>query len=817
MTEVERWQQVEAVFHRVADMTPGSDRAARVRELCAGDVALVDAVDALLAEDAWLQRPAEARDAHLGLRLGHYQVDALIARGGMAAVYAAHRADQTFEQRVAVKIMDLRLADPALVEQFKAERQILASLEHPAITRLLDGGITAIGEPYLVMEYVDGVPLDRYCDERRLDLISRVRLFMQVCEGVTFAHRSLVLHRDLKPSNILVTADGRVKIVDFGTATLLQPNRLATVSRAPFTPAYASPEQLTGQAVGTASDQHSLGLVLYELVTGARAFGHDTSLIASVERALAATPPAAPHTTITPEAAAARQISPARLRRRLSGDLGTIVRKSLAAEPQQRYPSVQHLADDLARWVDGAPILGRAPSPAYVASRFVRRHWIAASMVASLLAGLVAATLVSIDRAADARRQAEVAATEAAKTSQLNRFLTRMLESAAPVGTNPDAARAMTITVREVLDRASGTVGAELGGTPELEASIQRTLGRSYLSLGATDQGDAHLERALAIFRERGDDVEVAVTEVVSSKGLLDLGKFDEGERRLRPALATLREHAERVDPDVLTSAVNNLALTVTRRDPRSEEGLALMREAIELARHSASSDSAAANMALNLGMQLLVVGDLATSESMLRNALDLIDRRPSEPPERAWALRHLSELMRTKGNYAEAARYGAASVEAGAKFLPANHPTLAVFKTTWGRALAYDGQAERAESVLLDAYTTLRGIRPPGHQDLLGPQLGLGPAYRFQGRLRESEAILLEAREILSRHPALLSLHANVAGELGLTLRAQGRTSEAQALLENSYATYRKLLGDAHPYTELARSRLTPDRAQVP
>ena len=426
-----------------------------------------------------------------------------------------------------------------------------------------------------------------------------------------------------------------------------------------------------------------------------------------------------------------------------------------------------------------------------------------------LLVGLVAATLVSLDRAAAARRQAEVAATEAGKTGQLNRFLARMLESAAPVGANPDAARAMTITVREVLDRASGTVGAELGATPEIEASMRRTLGRAYLSLGATDQGDEHLERALAIFRERGDSVEMAVTEVVSSKGLLDRGKFDEGERRLRAALPTLRQHTDRIEPDVLASAVNNLALTVTRRDPRSEEGLALMREAIALARNSSSTDAMAANLAVNLGLQLLIVGELDTAESMLRDALDLIDRQPSAPPERGWALRQLSELMRTKGDYAAAEGYGAAAVEAGARFLPANHPTLAVFKTTWGRALAYNGEPERAEAVLLDAYRTFRAIRPPGHQDLLGPQLGLGPTYRLQNRLPESEEILLAARQILSRHPALKSLTANAAGELGLTLRAQGRVAEAQALLEESYATYRDLLGETHPYTVLALSRL--------
>jgi eukaryotic-like serine/threonine-protein kinase len=330
MTDATRWARVEEVFHTVADLPAGAARNAMVRDLCGGDAGLAADAQALLAEDALLHEAEPVTDPHLGLRLGHYQIGSLIARGGMAAVYEAHRADDQFQQRVAIKIMDLRLSDPVLVAQFRAERQILAALEHPALTRLLDGGMTALGEPYLVMEYVDGQPIDQYCDAQQLDLDGRLRLFAEVCDGVAYAHRNLVLHRDLKPSNILVTADGHAKVVDFGTATLLEPDRLSTVSKAPLTPAFASPEQLTGQAVGTASDQYSLGLVLYELITGTPPFAGRTSLMAAVERALARTTTTAPHTVVTEAAAATRRTTLARLRRILTGDLSTIVAKTLA-------------------------------------------------------------------------------------------------------------------------------------------------------------------------------------------------------------------------------------------------------------------------------------------------------------------------------------------------------------------------------------------------------------------------------------------------------------------------------------------------------
>ena len=381
-TPTARWRAAESVFLTVADLPPGPTRDADVRARCAGDATLLADVVALLAGDAPPRDEdnTSSPDPHLGVHLGAYQIDRLVAHGGMATVYEARRADGQFHQRVAIKIMDVRLSDASLVERFKTERQLLATLEHPALTRLLDGGLTSHGAPYLVMEFVDGVPLDRACDARRLDVAARLQLFAQVCEGVAFAHRNLALHRDLKPSNILVTSDGHVKVVDFGTATLLQPDRLATTSRAPLTPAYASPEQLMGGAVGTASDQYSLGLVLFELLTGAPAFGERTSLMAAVERALARTTTAAPHAVVTDAAAQARQTSLAKLRRTLSGDLATILGKALAHDPAARYASVQHLAEDLARWTAGEPFsvgprrwsTGRRGS--WGATRW-RRHW----------------------------------------------------------------------------------------------------------------------------------------------------------------------------------------------------------------------------------------------------------------------------------------------------------------------------------------------------------------------------------------------------------------------------------------------------------
>jgi serine/threonine protein kinase len=445
----DRWQRIEALFHSVADDDPGPERDHKLRTLAAGDEALAAEVTALLASDDDLAAPNLAPDRRVGLRLGSYEVSGLIARGGMASVYEAHRADDQFRQQVAIKVMDVRLSDDRLVTAFLAERQILATLEHGAITRLIDGGVTEFGEPYLVMEHVNGVPIDQYCNAHALDVHARVRLFARACTGVDFAHRNLILHRDLKPSNILVTSDGQPKVVDFGTAALLQPERLTTISRAPLTPAYASPEQLTGRPVGTATDQYSLGLVLYELLTGTPAQPHGTSLITAVERALAGVEPA----------------------RKLEGDLGTIVHKALASDPAARYASVEHLIEDLYRWLRVEPIQGRPQSWRYRASRFVSRHRVAVATAGLLLVALVVAAGVSV-------YQGRIARQESDRAQEINRFLARMLSSGNPSWTNPNAATAAAVTMGQFLDGAA-TLLADSRLSPLVEADIRFVLGRT--------------------------------------------------------------------------------------------------------------------------------------------------------------------------------------------------------------------------------------------------------------------------------------------------------------------------------------------------
>lgn len=795
------WARVEAVFLEVADL-PADEREACLARHCGGDAALRAAVQGLLDADRLVHDGDAAMDTsasgdpHPGLRLGAYTVTRRVARGGMASVYEGQRHDGAFAQRVAIKIMDLRLSDPALVARFADERQILARLEHPAVTRLLDGGVTSLGEPYLVMEFVDGMPLEQYCDGRRLGVRERLRLFAQVCDAVSYAHGQFVLHRDLKPSNVLVTNDGRVKVVDFGTAVLLQPDRQATTSMAPLTPAYASPEQLTGRPVGPAADQYSLGVVLFELLTGVSPFHDSASLLSAIERAMAGTTTAPPHTVVTDAAATARQTSLPRLRRLLADDLGTIVTKALAPDPAARYASVRHLADDLARWDEGAPIEARPPSWTYRTSRFVRRHWAAVGVAATLAVSLAGATAVSA-------QQARIARVESDKARQLNRFLADMLSSANPA---MGASRAGAVTVKEVLDKASPLVSQSFGGTPEVEAEMLRVIGGTYASIGAAVEAEPYLRRSVELCQALGDDVGVTRAGIDLGYALLLQGRYKDAELVLRSARAGVQAHADAFELKSRLALVNYLGSAMTYQQNATGEALQMYREVL------AGPDAAArlpglATAAHNLGLQLVIRGQLDEAERWLRDAERRWVEIGTDSPERFAVNRALSELMRTIGNYPEAVRQGRLSVDGFARTLPPGHSYHPAAKTTLGRALVLNGEIDEGERLLDDAMTLFLKIRPKGHVELTGTQMGLGAVYRRQGRLGESERILREAQAALAKAPQ--QIRAGVLGELGLTLRALGREQEAHAMLQQSHDIFASYLPAGHPYLVTASARL--------
>ena len=391
----ERWQQIKAWFDELADLTPAA-RQPLVEQLTRTDASLCRAVQSLLAvadePESGLRAPirqaqaelaAEAAAELVGQAIGPYRVLRELGRGGMGAVYLAARDDGEFKQQVALKVIKRGMDTEAVRRRFLTERQILADLKHPHIAQLLDGGTTRDGLPYFVMEYVEGEPIDRYCDARQLGLNERLRLFLQVCATVQYAHGKLVVHRDLKPDNILVTTPddtetGAPKLLDFGIAKLLTPDTNGANSvlqgERPMTPAYASPEQARGEHIGTASDVYALGVVLYELLTGQRPYQLTDLSEAEIKRVICEHEPARPSAVA----------SDGKRRRELAGDLDNIVLKALRKEASERYSSVEQLAADISRYLAEQPVMARPATMRYRAGKFMRRHRAAQSHAAGI-------------------------------------------------------------------------------------------------------------------------------------------------------------------------------------------------------------------------------------------------------------------------------------------------------------------------------------------------------------------------------------------------------------------------------------------------
>lgn len=631
---------------------PPEERAAFLDDACADDAALRRELEELLqadleAEDSaflergvveWLPDTLPVADDRVGRRVGPYLLLRLLGHGGMGDVYLGVR-DQPFVRQTAVKIIRHGMATAEVRQRFEMERQILASLDHPGIARLLDGGVTDDGLPYFAMEFIEGQPITDYCDARRLDVPARLRLFQAVCRAVHYAHQNLVLHRDLKPSNILVTPSGEVRLLDFGIAKLLGPDLSpldGTLTRTGFrmmTPEYASPEQARGEPLTTASDVYALGVLLYELLTGVRPYRLSRRTTDEILDAVRTQDPERPSTRVTrqdrilragepvrdvlpEEVAAARGTTVAGLQRRLRGDLDNIVLMALRKEVHLRYHSAEQLAEDITRYLSQQPVVARPATAGYRVRKFVSRHraGVLASVLVlvSLVAGLGTALWQAEvaqrerDRAESARVQAEQAL---AQSEAVTGFLTSLFEAS-----DPYASGGREITARALLDQGVDRV-ASLADQPLLQARMLDVFGWVFRGMGRYDRAQQLLEEALAVKQAQpgADPLDVARSMYTLADVLRRRGDYDRAEVHYRRVLDIRRAHLEPDHPD--------LAYTL--------HGLALL---------------------------LMQRGDLEGAEPLFREALAGIDRvfgqESAEWPTYAY---NLAELLRRQGRHAEA------------------------------------------------------------------------------------------------------------------------------------------------------------------
>ena len=650
-----RIDQIEALFHEARSLPHGEDRSVWLEARCHGDADLLREVASLLEANSEMRNAAAAPPAPSlaipAARFGAYRAVELLGRGGMSTVYRAQRADGQFEQTVALKIMAAHLGGPEFLRRFEIERQLLATLSHNNITRLLDGGVSSAGDPYLITEYVEGEPLDRYSDSRKLDVDARLHLFLQVLEAVDYAHRNLIVHRDLKPGNILVDTEGAVKLLDFGTASLLaRPSDITLTRVRMLTPRYASPEQLKGERLNITTDIYSLGVVLYELLCGGWPFGDPNSVLSELNRATGDVAPTPPATVLTEDAARSRSTSRQNLSGLLNGDLSTIVLKMLENEPTRRYGSVRQVADDIERYREGRPILARPQTAWYAARKFVSRHWLAVSAACAAILALTGLTIFSLHEAAQAREQA-------ARAQRVSDFAKNTFLSASSTWISPLRGQSRAIQFNDILDNAAERVPRELANDPQAEADLLGTLGSTYAILGNPVKGEALIRQALQVLKRAGGgssrkaaDLEVGLCNACSYQG-----HYAEALAACRDAMSLAKVYGSDLS---LGAVINNTAFMAVKSGAPFEEAERLFRDA---GAHGPTEASQAKLFpALNdtrIGGLRLKQGDLTEGERLLRESERVLRSEPGPPIEILPTLDALAVGARIRGDYAESMR----------------------------------------------------------------------------------------------------------------------------------------------------------------
>jgi len=825
-THPDRLRRAEQILSEVLEL-PEAARASAARRLCADDRELAAELESLLEHSArvgdFLEQPAlgldfvllpasaqadEDRDAALdgmlGRVVGRYRIERRIASGGMGTVYLASRADEQFTQRVALKIVKRGMDTDEVLSRFRRERQTLAALEHPNIARLIDGGATESGQPFLVMEFVEGEPIDAWCDSQRLDLDARLKLFLVVCEAVGYAHRNLVVHRDLKPGNILVTAEGLPKLLDFGIATVIEADgarHLTAACERRLTPEYASPEQVVGAAVTTTSDVYSLGVILYELLAGGRPYNLTTHTPEDIQRAVAETLPPMPSEALrrldpadARRAAALRGSTPEQLARRLRGDLDTIVLAALRKEPERRYASVGDLALDIRRHRERLPVSARPDTLRYRAGKFVRRHALASalgllSLVLLLLGGVSLAwqarlTAHQRDRAVVAREQ----------TDAINRFLQDMLASVDP------AHSGRTIAVRDVLDDAAQRLDTELLDQPLVRASLRRTMGTTYLALGLQEQAERQLREALELRQQHLDpqDREIAVSLVDLATLLHARHREAEASDQLERALAILRSSGDEASPDFATT-LSALGAVRTAQG-QAEIAEKLQRQALELRRRFGDGNGPDVAESLNnLAYVLMQQRKFADARPLLEEALAI--RRThlgAGHPLATQSIDNLALVLSQLGDAAQAEPLFREALALEEQQLGSDHPDVAVTRRNLAQLLARHGGRKEAEELLRACLATRERLFEPADLRVVAPRLDLAELVVARGGLEEGLALVRAVIEDTRGLPRENSTRRLACTRAEPILRRGGAVKEADALRGELGQDEARAAGDA-------------------
>jgi len=829
MMTPKQWDRIKSVFNKL-DSFPTMEQLQQLEQACAGDEALKEEVAKLLSPDPKVLAMLENNkiefeepqtELALPVKLGEFTLVEKIGAGGMGTVYRGVREQEPGPFNVAIKVLRKGFFSATRMRFFRKEFEILSYLNHPNIAKSYQTGILEDGQPYIVMEYVEGLPLNRYTHSKKLDLNQRIRLFLQVCNAVTYAHQNLVVHRDLKPSNILVTDDGVVKLLDFGIAKILKPDparpaETTAVGERPFTFGYASPEQILGTPTSTTTDVYTLGILLYELLTGSKPLPKVPDHVFEGRKAMVVADPLRPSKTckltdrqtggsrppqIDPDFYRHLGLTPSKLAKALAGDLDSIIMRALENSPEDRYPSADRLAADLDRHLRGMPVSTSQDSGFYLLGKWIRRHRLAfGAALASI--GITATFLVILTlqnhRIGVQWRRAEV---NLKRSNLITAYLTEIFEN-----TDPFIADGEELTARELLDRGLERLEPKLASEPLAKAAILHSIAGSYLSLSLPDSARRLYDEAYQLRKTHLGERHLETSYSLASLGRIYMNQnhYEKAEKALRQVLE-IQTESMGVDQIGVANLKADLG-QIYGKNQQFDKAEAQFKEALAILENKMSGKGRAAyGNALNVYARTLKdKGDFARSETYFLKAIAVKEKQLGRNhPGVANALNDLAVLYRQTDRLEEAESYLSRSYAlTESAFGRLNSKTITVANNLAANLRA-QGRIEEAETIYRDI---LAAIEEQPEKDI-GLKLisanNLATSLMGRGQLSEAEVWLKESHSILNgmtSPPAMTKLI--VTTNLAVLYHKQDRFWLADPLFDRAQTMVTSMFGDKHPAT---------------
>ena len=788
------WEKVDKLFAAAIELED-SKRLEFLKSKCGEDIRLLNEILSLLNEEQTIHPLLNKKASDfinvdeklnfVGQQIGNYKLVEEIASGGMGTVFLAERCDGIFEQKVALKIIKPGLSTIPIIRRFQHERQILAKLQHPNIAKLFDGGVTEDRRPFFTMEYVEGVPIDEFCDQKKLNIKQRLKLFIKVCETVQYAHNNLVIHRDLKPSNILIQKDGSIKLLDFGISKVLSAESanidLPTITQTEInllTPEYSSPEQIKNSSISVSTDVYSLGLILYKLLTGKNAHEFKLRTYNEFEKVICETTIAKPSTVLVNSAKAIfenRNANEKKLRKILSGDLENICLMALRKEPERRYASVEMLAYDIERYLDDLPILARKESFTYISKKFLIRHKAAAITAISLFFIINSVIFFYTIQLKEERDKANL---EAMKSEKIATFLKELF-----LVSDPDESKGETITARELLDEGAAKLSAGLDDELVIKSQLLNTIGNVYSNLGLYNSAEEIFKKLKENKLLNNVDKETYIETLISLGNVYRYkGNFNLAGSLLNQAL---RECIKNLSDNnsLLGECYSSLGGYYYEIGDfkKSSENYFKAEKAIKS--NFGEENSKFADLLIGRANLEFDEGNLDKSDSLYRKALKICIAINGEiNANTANAENGLASVLRHKGEFKEAAVFYEKALQTRIKIFGNNHPDVAHTLNHLSRLYYNQEQYNKAEPLARKALEIRKNLYDEDHPEVSASKSSLAGTLMGLNKFKEAEKLYRAAykstiKKLGENHPYTPAL----LGNIGIALMKQQKYDEAE------------------------------------